>query len=150
MKKILLATILGVFLLGAVPSAWGDDAGFAGWYPVGVIPGFSSGSMPEWATSAFGAGSAFKATENVFSSSLALSTTDTPSLFYSAGATGTGSISSGMNFQGFSGTMTTLYRQSSSAQGSFNFSASYGYQSQFPSAGSGAPGFGNFSFPFPW
>ena len=169
MKKSLGAMVIAIFVactVGAVPPSWGGDSGAGG---------FSCVSPPALGNDSGAAGFSFRRPTTSFLSNLSLSpalgndsgaagfsfgrpTTSllsnlplrsmgTPSLGYSAGAVGVGSISSGMVFQGFNGAERVSYKQYSSASGSFSFRASYKYESQFPSSGITDLFSGFFSFP---
>jgi hypothetical protein len=169
MKKSLGAMGIAIFVactVGAVPPSWGGDSGAAG---------FSCVSPPSLGNDSGAAGFSFGRPTTSFLSNLSLSlalgndsgaagfsfgrpttsllstqplsSTRTPSLGHPAGAVGLGSISSGMVYQGFNGAGRVSYEQHSSASGSFSFSASYKYESQFPSSGITDLFSGFFSFP---
>ena len=155
MKKSLGAMVIAIFVactVGAVPPSWGDGAGgFSCVSPPALgndsgAAGFSIGRLttsllsnlspsPALGNDSGAAGFSFERPTTSLLSNLPLRSMGTPSLGYSAGAVGVGSISSGMAFQGFNGAERVSYKQYSSASGSFSFSASYKYESQFPSSG---------------
>jgi hypothetical protein len=141
MKKSLGAMGIAIFVactVGAVPPSWGGDSGAAG---------FSCVSPPSLGNDSGAAGFSFGRPTTSLLSTQPLSSTRTPSLGHPAGAVGLGSISSGMVYQGFNGAGRVSYEQHSSASGSFSFSASYKYESQFPSSGITDLFSGFFSFP---
>ena len=157
MKKSLGAMVIAIFVactVGAVPPSWGDDSGAAGFSCVSPpalgndsgAAGFSFGRptasflsnlsrSPALGNDSGAAGFSFGRPTTSPLSNQPLNSTRTPSLGHQAGAVGVGSISSGMVFQGFNGAERVSYKQYSSASGSFSFSASYKYESQFPSSG---------------
>jgi len=138
----------------AVPPSWGDDAGSAGFSCIDPPvfhsnPGAAGFGIRSPIASLFPnlqvtpgsgidigpSGFTFRTPTTSFLPNLPMRSLETPSLGYSAGAFGVGSISSGMVYHGVSPAGIVRYEQHSSASGIFSFTASYSYQSQFPSSG---------------
>jgi len=140
MKTILLAAIAGLFMLGAVPLAWGYDfrAAESGISITGTGTDRYSQFFPHRAPGPAPAGLDHDPAETGFSSSLAMNPGE-GLMDYSSGATGVGRINSGMIYHGFNGSQRVSYQESSSASGQFSFSASYGFQSSFAPFGATNP-----------
>ena len=157
MKNNPASIAIAVFLactVGFASPSWGEDPGAAGFSCVsppvyGNEPGaagfgfgppttnfLSNVSLsPALGNDAGTAGFSFRQPATSALSHLPMRSTQTPILDYPAGAFGVGSISSGMVYHGVSPAEIVRYEQHSSATGVFSFTASYEYESRFPSSG---------------
>jgi hypothetical protein len=157
MKKSIVVITIAFFAAGAfgtISPSWGEDPGAAGFSCVSPqifnsdtgAAGFSFGPpttsflphlslSPALGNDTGAAGFSFRQPATSALSHLPLRSTQTPILGYPAGAFGVGSISSGMVYQGVGPAERVRYEQHSSATGVFSFTASYEYESRFPSSG---------------
>jgi hypothetical protein len=126
--------------------SWPGTAGFN----IGVPPVFSLSNLSQTPAAEIDSGAAgfsFGRPASSLSPNILMGSTGIPSLGHPAGASGRGTISAGMVYQGSIGGSRVSYREYASASGDFSFSVSYSYQSVLPSSGSADLFSGLFSFP---